>query len=194
MLLPPLSDATNTQDATSQISWRSRTLAHSYQIIQRVSVIGAIAMTIALPAIVPVSALAAQPMTFEQLMDVGYRASSQGDMHTALINFQRALTLRPNHPYAAAAADNMAYYLEHNRVSARQWEIDQLESRLARATAASDWVCAAATLDELTMYTDPNSLNRERLIGQRGEVSGLLDMRLNHEAWSTVCATQRPIY
>lgn len=158
------------------------------RMLRRASGLGLMAMMVTLPV------SAAQPETFEQLMDVGYRASSQGDFNTALINFRRALVLRPNHPYASAAADNMAYYIEHARFSARQWEIDQLESRLARAVAANDWVCAATTIDELTMYTEPNSLNRERLIGQRGEVSGLLDMRLNHEAWSTVCGTQRPVH
>jgi len=136
----------------------------------------------------------AHGMTFEQLMDIGYAASRQGDINTALINFRRALALRPNHPYAAAAADNMAYYIEHARISARQQEISQLEGRLARATAANDWVCAATTLDQLTMYTAPNSLARERLIGRRGEVSGLLDVRMNHEAWSTVCGAQRAVY
>jgi len=142
--------------------------------------------------------LAPQParpqLSFDQLMDIGYAASLQGDFNTALINFRRALVLQPNQPYAIAAADNMAFYIEHARIAARQQAIDQLESRLLRATAASDWVCAATTLDQLTMYTEPNSLNRERIIGQRGEVSGMLDARLNYDAWSTVCAAQRPVY
>jgi len=133
-------------------------------------------------------------LSFDQLMNIGYAASRQGDFNTALINFRRALVLRPNQPYAVAAADNMTYYIEHARIAARQQAIDQLESRLLRATAASDWVCAATTLDQLTMYTEPNSLNRERLIGQRGEISGMLDARLNYSAWSTVCAAQRPVY
>ncbi|MEL7052651.1 MAG: hypothetical protein AAGM45_12795 [Cyanobacteria bacterium J06588_5] len=133
-------------------------------------------------------------LTFKQLMDLGYAASAQGDFHTALINFRRALVLQPNQPYAIAAADNMAYYIEHARISARQREISQLESRLANATAQKDWVCAATTIDQLTMYTQPGSLNRERLIGQRGEVSGMLDARLNFDAWSTVCSAQRPVY
>lgn len=132
--------------------------------------------------------------TFEQLMDVGYAASRQGDFNTALINFRRALELRPNHPYASAAADNMTFYIEHARITRRQHAIDQLETRLTRAIEAKDWVCAATTLDQLTMYTAPNSLNRERLVGQRGEVSGLLDARLDHDAWSTVCAAQRPVH
>ena len=127
-------------------------------------------------------------------MDVGYAYSKQGDFHTALVNFRRALELRPNHPYAAAAADNMAYYIAYERMSARQREISQLETRLATATEQKDWVCAATTIDELTTYTAANSLNRERLIGHRGEVSGLLDARMDHERWSTVCAAQSPIY
>ncbi len=133
-------------------------------------------------------------LTFEQLMNVGYAASRQGDFNTALINFRRALAIRPSNPYAAAAADNMTYYIEHARISARQWEIDQLEARLARAREQKDWICAATTLDHLTMYTEPGSLNRERLVGYRGEVSGLLDARMDFDAWSTVCTAQRPVY
>ena len=133
-------------------------------------------------------------MTFKQAMDLGYAASRQGDLHTALINFQRALLIRPGNPYAAAAADNMAYYIQHARVSTRQQAIDRLYARLETATTQKDWVCAATTLDQLTTYTEPNSLNRERLIGHRGEVSGLLDARIDHERWSTVCAAQGPIY
>ena len=155
--------------------------------------------TLALHDALPISpAPTVQPthsqLSFDQLMNIGYAASSQGDFNTALINFRRALVLQPNQPYAVAAADNMSFYIEHARIVARQQVIDQLESRLLRATAASDWVCAATTLDQLTMYTEPNSLNRERLIGQRGEVSGMLDARLNYAAWSTVCAAQRPVY
>ena len=127
-------------------------------------------------------------------MSIGYRASSQGDLNTALINFRRALAMRPGHPYAAAAADNMAYYIQYERMAERRRAINQLEARLARAQAQKDWVCAATTLDQLTTYTEPNSLNRERLVGQRGDVSGLLDARMDSEYWSTVCAAQRPVY
>ena len=133
-------------------------------------------------------------LTFEQAMSIGYRASKQGDLNTALINFRRALALRPDHPYAAAAADNMAYYIRYERMATRRRAISQLEARLLRAQAQRDWVCAATTLDQLTTYTEPNSLNRERLIGQRGEISGLLDARIDNERWSTVCAAQNPVY
>ena len=135
-----------------------------------------------------------QTLTFDQLMSIGYRASKQGDLNTALINFRRALAVRPGQPYAAAAADNMAYYIQYERMAERRRAISQLESRLANAQAQKDWVCAATTLDQLTTYTEPNSLNRERLIGQRGEVSGLLDARIDSDRWSTVCAAQNPIY
>ena len=135
-----------------------------------------------------------QTLTFEQLMSIGYRASKQGDFNTALINFRRALAMRPGQPYAAAAADNMAYYIRYERMSERRRAISQLESRLVRAQTQKDWVCAATTLDQLTAYTQPDSLNRERLIGQRGEVSGLLDARIDSDRWSTVCAAQNPVY
>lgn len=133
-------------------------------------------------------------MTFDQAMDLGYAASRQGDFNTALINFKRALMIRPGQPYAVAAADNMAYYIQHERFATRQRAIDQLETRLTNAISQKDWVCAATTLDLLTTYAVPNSLNQERLIGQRGEVSGLLDARIDHEQWSTVCGAQRPVY
>ncbi len=142
----------------------------------------------------PAPGLTTAGMSFKQAMNVGYAASRQGDFNTALINFQRALMLNPGNPYAAAAADNMAYYIQYERVSTRQSAIDRLYARLATATAQKDWVCAATTLDQLTMYTQPNSLNRERLIGQRGEVSGLLDARIDHESWSTVCGAQSPVH
>ena len=133
-------------------------------------------------------------MSFKQAMNLGYAASRQGDLHTALINFQRALLIQPGNPYAAAAADNMAYYIQYERISSRQQAIDRLQARLVTATEQKDWVCAATTLDQLTTYTQPNSLERERLIGRRGEVSGLLDARIDHESWSTVCAAQGPVY
>lgn len=142
----------------------------------------------------PAAGLTANGMSFRQAMNVGYAYSRQGDFNTALINFQRALIIRPGNPYAAAAADNMAFYIEHERVTTRQRAISQLESRLERAISQQDWVCAATTLDSLTTYTAPGSLNRERLVGRRGEVSGMLDARLNHERWSTVCAAERPVY
>ncbi|MGB3296927.1 MAG: hypothetical protein WBA76_01565 [Phormidesmis sp.] len=142
----------------------------------------------------PAPGLTTAGMTFQQAMNVGYAASRQGDFDTALINFQRALMIRPGNPYASAAADNMAYYIQYERVSTRQRAIDQLQARLTASITQKDWVCAATTIDQLTAYTAPNSLNRERLIGQRGEISGLLDARIDNERWSTVCAAQRPVY
>ena len=142
----------------------------------------------------PRPGLTAAGMTFKQAMNLGYAASRQGDFHTALINFQRALLIQPGNEYAAVAADNMAYYIQYERVSTRQRAIDQLHARLEIATTQKDWICAAATLDELTTYTTPNTLDRERLIGRRGEVSGLLDARIDHESWSTVCGSQSTIY
>ncbi len=142
----------------------------------------------------PAPGLTTAGMTFEHAMSVGYAASRQGDFNTALINFQRALMIRPGQPYAAAAADNMAYYIQHERDAPRRRVIGQLEARLAQAINQQDWVCAATTLDTLTTYTTPDSLNRARLVAQRGEISGLLDARTDYEQWSTVCSTQRPLY
>lgn len=155
---------------------------------------GLMTAIIAASATLPAAGQTIGGLTFEQAMNVGYAASRQGDLNTALINFRRALAMRPNNPYAAAAADNMAYYIRYERVAIRQRAIDQLESRLARATAQKDWICAATTIDQLTTYTTPDSFDRERLTGRRGEIGGLLDARTDYESWSTVCTAQRPIY
>ena len=44
---------------------------------------------------------------FEQYMDIGYRADTQGDYHTALINFGRAIVERPGNEYALRAINNV---------------------------------------------------------------------------------------
>jgi hypothetical protein len=72
--------------------------------------------------------------------------------------------------------------------------VDQLQARLELAHQQRDWVCAATTVDELMMYAEPNSLNRERLVGYRGQLSGLLDARDSIDQWSTVCTPTRPLY
>ena len=157
-----------------------------------------LASSVAHPVTSPVNHLpisqTKQALTFDQLMNIGYAASRQGDFNTALINFRRALALQPNQPYAQAAADNMVYYIYYERTAPRRRAISQLEARLATATSQKDWVCAATTLDQLATYAEPNSLNQERLIGQRGEISGLLDARINYERWSTVCTAAGPVY
>jgi tetratricopeptide (TPR) repeat protein len=169
-------------------------LAAAVVIVSLVSLPGAAQAQTGRVRATPTTPLTRPGMTFQRAMSLGYSASRQGDFNTALINFQRALMIRPGNPYASAAADNMAYYIQHERVLERQQAIDELQSQLTTATTQKDWVCAATTLDQLTTYTEPNSLNRERLVGQRGEVSGLLDARLDQERWSTVCAAQQPVY
>ncbi len=162
--------------------------------LRQVFSLGLISAIAATSAILPVAAQTAGGLTFAQTMNLGYAASRQGDLNTALINFRRALAMRPNNPYAVAAADNMAYYIRYERVAIRQRAIDQLESRLVRATAQKDWVCAATTIDQLTTYTTPSSPDRARLTGRRGEIGGLLDARTDYENWSTICTAQRPVY
>jgi tetratricopeptide (TPR) repeat protein len=130
---------------------------------------------------------------FSRAMRIGYAATAQRDYHTALINFRRALQLNPDDPYAQAAVENVEFYIERDRMAIIQREINALETRLAAANEAKDWVCAAATVDELITYTESNSLNRQRLLGYRGELSGLLDARANLAAWSTVCSPHQPL-
>ncbi|NEP19593.1 MAG: hypothetical protein F6J97_22330 [Leptolyngbya sp. SIO4C1] len=149
---------------------------------------------LAAPSPLPARLKQTQETAFERAMRIGYAATSQRDYNTALINFRRALELRPGNPFARVAVQNVEYYIRRDRNAARQRQIDQLEARLAQANEAQDWVCSAATVDELVTYTEPDSLNRERLIGYRGELSGLLESRTNLESWSTVCSPDQPLY
>lgn len=131
---------------------------------------------------------------FSRAMRIGYAATAQRDYQTALINFRRALQLRPDNSLARDAIANVEAYIERDRILARQREIDRLQAQLEAAHEQRDWVCVATTVDLLMMYTEPNSLNRERLVGYRGEVSGLLDARDSVDSWSTVCTPTRPLY
>jgi|GEM_PF-847728 tetratricopeptide (TPR) repeat protein len=63
--------------------------------------------TVAAPVTEPNSApVAAQKDDFKQSMKLGYIYYGQGDYQTALINFNRALQIRPGDAYAVKAVDN----------------------------------------------------------------------------------------
>jgi tetratricopeptide (TPR) repeat protein len=119
---------------------------------------------------------------------VGYAAAEQGDYHTALINFRRALAARPGDRYALAGIRNMESYIAIQRAdAARRSEIARLETTVAAAVAASDWACAAASVDRLVELVPPTSPDRDRLIAYRGELAGMIASRDNLDSWSTVC-------
>jgi hypothetical protein len=121
-------------------------------------------------------------------MLVGYAAAEQGDYHTALINFRRALAERPGDRYALAGIRNMESYIAIQRAeAAKRAEIARLETTVAAAVAASDWACAAASVDRLVVLVPPTSPDRDRLIAYRGELAGMIASRDNLENWSTVC-------
>jgi len=121
-------------------------------------------------------------------MLVGYAAAEQGDYHTALINFRRALEARPGDRYATAAIQNMETYIARERSEvAKRAEIARLQTTVAAAVAASDWVCAAASVERLVELVPPDSPDRARLIAYRGELAGMIASRDNLERWSTVC-------
>jgi hypothetical protein len=48
-------------------------------------------------------------------MRLGYAATQQRDYQTALINFRRALNLRPGDSYATRAISNVESYLQRSR-------------------------------------------------------------------------------
>lgn len=153
---------------------------------------------IALPAVAVPAQTAAIKQTAEddyaRYMRLGYAYTNLFDYNTALINFRRALAERPGDDLATEAVANVTFYLERDRAARRQREIDRLEARLTTAGAQSDWVCAAATVDELIQYTEPSSFERRRLLGYRGELTGLMDARADLESWSTVCSPSGPLY
>jgi hypothetical protein len=126
--------------------------------------------------------------TYTNAMLAAYGAAERQDYHTALINFRRALAARPGDRYATAGIRNMETYIARDRrEAAKQAEIAQRQATLAEAVAASDWACAAASVDRLVVLIPPNSADRARLIAYRGELTGFIQARSNLEQWSTVC-------
>lgn len=126
--------------------------------------------------------------SYRYAMLAGYSAAERKDYNTALINFRRALAFRPGDRYATAAIRNMETYLARERAeAAKQAEIIQRQEILSRAVAASDWACAAASVDRLVVLVPPDSAARARLIAYRGELTGFIEARANLDQWSTVC-------
>ncbi|WP_225885209.1 hypothetical protein [Leptolyngbya sp. KIOST-1] len=126
--------------------------------------------------------------SYRYAMLAGYSAAERKDYHTALINFRRALGFRPGDRYATAAIRNMETYIARDRAeAAKQAEIVQRQALLAEAVAASDWACAAASVDRLVVLIPPTSADRARLIAYRGELTGFIQSRANLDQWSTVC-------
>ena len=140
------------------------------------------------------SAPSEQPITspannaYTEAMLIGYAATEVGDYQTALINFRRALEERPGDRYALAAIANMETYIAQQRAEAeRRQRFLDLQDTLDFAIEASDWACAAATVDELITLVPTESLERARLVAYRGELSALIDARVDVNNWSTVC-------
>ncbi|MGB3135221.1 MAG: hypothetical protein WBB18_00330 [Nodosilinea sp.] len=126
--------------------------------------------------------------SYRNAMLAGYSAVEREDYHTALINFRRALAARPGDRYAVRGIRNMETYIARERAEAAKLaEIEQRQEILAEAVAASDWACAAASVDRLVVLIPPDSTDRTRLIAYRGELTGFIEARTNLDQWSTVC-------
>jgi len=135
----------------------------------------------------------ADSQDYTRAMLIGYATAEQGDYHTALINFRRALSARPGDPYALAAIDNMQDYIAQERAAAqKEAEIARLQDVLSRAVQSSDWACAATSVDRLVQLVPPDSVDRDRLIAYRGEIGGLIASRANLDQWSTICLGGSP--
>lgn len=131
---------------------------------------------------------AARSQTYRTAMLSAYSAAERQDYHTALINFRRALAARPGDRYATAGIRNMETYIARARAeAAKQAEIIRRQETLAAAVEASDWACAAASVDRLVVLIPPDSADRSRLIAYRGELTGFIQARANLDQWSTVC-------
>ncbi|MFQ4138222.1 hypothetical protein PGN35_018075 [Nodosilinea sp. PGN35] len=130
----------------------------------------------------------ARSQTYRNSMLAAYSAAERNDYHTALINFRRALAARPGDRYATAGIRNMETYIARDRAEAAKLaEIEQRQAILAEAVEASDWACAAASVDRLVVLVPPASADRARLIAYRGELTGFIQARANLDQWSTVC-------
>lgn len=130
---------------------------------------------------------------YTRAMLIGYAAAEQGDYHTALINFRRALSIRPGDKYAVDAIGNMQTYIAQERAEAqKRAEIARLQDVLSRAVQSSDWACAATSVDRLVQLVPTDSVDRDRLIAYRGEIGGLIESRANLDQWSTVCLGGSP--
>ncbi|WP_298977503.1 DUF928 domain-containing protein [uncultured Thermosynechococcus sp.] len=80
--------------------------------------------TSALPVIVPLlPAVAQNPANqageFDRYMQRGYQLTAKRDYQSALVNFRRALSLRPGDRYALTAISNVEAYLARDRYAAQ---------------------------------------------------------------------------
>ncbi|MFE4105511.1 hypothetical protein [Almyronema epifaneia] len=140
------------------------------------------------PLVISQASPAQAARDYRRAMEIGYAATEQGDYQTALINFRRALAARPGDRYATAAIANVQSYIQQIRaIEERNRRVETLQATLEEAVDAQDWVCAAATIDSLVALVPPDSIERGRLVAYRGELTGLLESRVNLESWSTVC-------
>lgn len=130
---------------------------------------------------------------YRRYMQLGYAANKQRDYATALTNFQAALKIRPGDQYATKAIRNVRGFVRRNELvaisnAARQKRADALGQTLQQATAAQDWQCAVAAIDNLVPLVPANSLKRAELITYRSRLQGLIGAEDNIGRWSTVCS------
>lgn len=118
---------------------------------------------------------------YAQAMEAGYTAAATNRYQTALFYFEQALEFRPGDRAALTAIAEM------NALIARQTRILELRTQLSAAVGIRDWACAAKSVDELILFSPPTSLERARLVAYRGELSELLDARVDIENWSVIC-------
>lgn len=85
-----------------------------------VILMGALTLTTAgITSLTPTPAAHAQATNYDSFMRTGYNLAAKRDYQSALINFRRALGLRPGDRYAQTAMRNMEAYIARDRIASQ---------------------------------------------------------------------------
>lgn len=101
---------------------------------------------------------------YDRFMRIGYVAAQKRDYQTALINFRRALQVRPEDAYALQGIQNVSSYISRSRPAA-PWSNPPLSQKEVPAVLLTEWrqaenrsTCAALAPKDLGQY--PNAQPR----------------------------------
>lgn len=84
-----------------------------------IGVLGLTSALIPLPSVTPVVMAQTTSDSYNAAMQKGYSLTARRDYQSALINFNKALRLRPNDRYAQVAISNVQAYIARDRVARR---------------------------------------------------------------------------
>lgn len=84
-----------------------------------IGVLGLSASLMLLPSVTPVVMAQTATQRYNAAMQMGYSLTARRDYQSALVNFQKALSLRPGDRYAQVAISNVQAYIARDRVARR---------------------------------------------------------------------------